>query len=157
MADSPKIGGRFEFHHSTQTLEVWFTSGTHYILGPEANFDKALRGEVPIKLTGGSAARTSSLTWSEQLAGKMESEATRLISAAKVNRYSPKGRLEISLKDLDLSSMLAGLALPGASPDPSRAEGPSSNLKDSSNAVHESSTSSGNSESVSDPTDPGAE
>lgn len=142
MADSPKIGGRFEFDHSTQTLEVWFTSGAHYVLGPEADFDKALRGEVPIKLTGGSAASKSKLTWSEQLAGKMESEATRLIAGAKVNRHIPRGKLEISLKDLDLGSVLAGLSLPS---------------KESSNAVHQGSTSDSNSESVSDPTDPGAE
>ena len=143
MTDTPLIGGRFTFDPSTQTLEVWFNSGVHEVLGPEAEFDKVLRGQIPIKLTGGQATRKSSLTWSEQLAGKMEAEASRLINGAKINRYSPKGRLEISLKDLDLGAALAGLSLPTP--------------KEKTNAVHEGSASQSNSESVSDPTDPGAE
>lgn len=102
MSENPKLGGRFEFNPSTQTLEVWFNSGAHFILGPEADFDKALRGEVPIKLTGGQATAKSKLTWSQQLAGAVEAEATKMI-----RRYDKRGRLEVSLKDLDLSSLLA--------------------------------------------------
>ena len=138
MTDTPLIGGRFTFDASTQTLEVWFNSGVHEVLGPEAEFDKVLRGQIPIKLTGGQATRKSSLTWSEQLAGKMDAEADRL-----VKRYSPKGKLSISLKDLDLGAALAGLSLPTP--------------KETSDAVHESSSGEGNSEPIVDPAQPGAE
>lgn len=120
MTDAPKIGGRFEFDPSTQTLEIWFTSGRHFILGPEADFDKALRGEVPIKLTGGQATAKSKLTWSEQLSGTIEAEASRLIRGTKVNRYDKRGRLEISLKDLDLGSLLSGMSLPSTEPQDER-------------------------------------
>ena len=109
MTDAPKIGGRFEFDPSTQTLEVWFYSGTHEVLGPEADFNKTLRGEVPIKVTGGSVTAKSKLTWSEQLAGKMDAEADRLLKGARVNRYSPKGRLQLSLADLNLGALLADI------------------------------------------------
>lgn len=100
-----KIGGRFEFDSASGQLEVWFTTGTHCILGPEQTFDKVLRGEIPIKETGGQATAKSKLTWHQQLEGK----ADGILAGAKVKRYDGRGRLKLSLSDLDLTSLLADL------------------------------------------------
>lgn len=107
----PKIAGRFEFDPATQSLEVWFSTGVHYVLGPAETFDKALRGEVPVKLTGGQATAKLNLTWSEQLKSKVEEESKRALDLARPSKksYDTKGRLKLSLADLNLESLLADL------------------------------------------------
>ena len=109
----PLIRGRFEFDPETKVMTLWLSHRAGAIsLGPEADVNKLMRGEVPIKLTGGEVVKKSKLTWSEQLKGKLEDEADALISATKVRRFNPRGKElgeKVRLSDDEFNSLLADL------------------------------------------------
>lgn len=110
------IAGRFEYSAERNQLEVWFTNGEHRVLGAEDSFDKVLRYQVPIKLTGGEAARKSRLTWGQQLSGKLEAEADALLDAARSQgryRKVPAQRMgkteKIKLSSEEINDILGDL------------------------------------------------
>ena len=117
MSKNPLVRGRFEFNAEEGTLTIEFSSGRRVVLGPEqeAGFEKVLRGEVPISVTGGKVAQKSALLWHQQLAGAMDNEVKSSRSVItpeprlteKVKRYDKRGRLEITFEDLSLESLMA--------------------------------------------------
>ena len=122
MSKDPLIGGRFEYNPEEGTLTIEFTSGRRVVLGPEqeAGFERVLRGEVPLTVTGGKACARSKLNWAQQLEGQMDIEVRRAKNLLtpepkqpKVKRYDKRGNLELSLEDMlstvDLTSLLADI------------------------------------------------
>jgi len=113
---APIIRGRFEFDSLSQSLQIWFSHKPGVItLSAADDTNKLLRGEVPISLTGGKACAKSKLTWSEQLKGTMEHEATTLIrqagSRGKQGDVGDAGgrKGKISLSDDEMAALLADL------------------------------------------------
>lgn len=100
MPEAPRIAGRFEYDPATHTLVLHFNHlSSPVVLGEGDDANKALRGAVPVKFTGGYVMKKDDRTWSEQMAGVWLKEH-RPKRAAKPAPLDLKGKTKEELEAL---------------------------------------------------------
>lgn len=113
MSKIPLIAGRFTYDPATKQLHLVFNGSGRSTVIYDADFEKQARGEVQIQHTGGRACKDDERTWAQQLSETLNEEATAvrkvITPEPAVRRYDTKGRIKLSVKDLDLVPLLADI------------------------------------------------